>query len=369
MQNLYGIDTCQQLKQLAFPKNHQALREDYQQEIGEQVVHHRNLFAYIFFGRYLEGLPSTIKYVDLKNDSHVAVDWYKVELMLRHNIDVVIGETKNGYLRALGYVNTDISESDPKNLFMKKPLTKEDIISIIDERLLPDTMIEITTSTMTMGNFVVLRNKYLKMVNDFEIVRYYTDELAEIETSKYSLTIQSKATTVWNFLAQSQTGADIVTRFYQGYPSINIKGFNPEKDIHTIDNTNLASTLAELKRAHQNSLNEMYATLGFHTLGVDKESGVSQVEAKSGNAFSTYNSNIYLAPRNNPLRLLEKAKGYMIYPAFDDQAITTLMIQDMMGGNENANSNSFSGGYDPSRANSSKQEGISHTEQSVNTTE
>ena len=46
----------------------------------------------------------------------------------------------------------------------------------------------------------------------------------------------------------------------------------------------------------------------------------------------------------------------MIYPAFDDQAITTLMIQDMMGGNDHADSNSVSGGYDSNGINSQSEE-------------
>ena len=97
--------------------------------------------------------------------------------------------------------------------------------------------------------------------------------------------------------------------------------------------------LAELKREYQNTLNELNSILGFSTLGVDKESGVSEGESNSGKSYTTANGNIYLSSRNNACRLLNKRYGCDIHPVFDDNAISTLTIMNALGGDDTGSNN------------------------------
>jgi hypothetical protein len=309
------------------------LRVDLGEQLGERVINHRNRFARLMYGRYMEFLPTTIAYWNKTNDERVKVDWVKVEFMLRCGYRPVIGETKAGFFRLLGYISTNQSPSEPMNMMITQPLTKKDITFIIDERLVPDTMIELTYQTRTIGNFIVLRNKTFDYTSDMEIVLHYINELAENVATRYSLKIQSKATTVFRFYNDSQTAQSLVSRIYNGDPAITgNKSFDPAKDIVNIDFTDYASKTPELKRDYQNSLNELNAMLGFSTLGVDKEAGVNETESNSGKAFSTANGNVYLKARQNQLNLLNDAYDLELYAVYDDSAITTLMLQSWLVG-------------------------------------
>ena len=59
--------------------------------------------------------------------------------------------------------------------------------------------------------------------------------------------------------------------------------------------------------------------LGMNTLGVDKSSGVSEIEANSNKAYSTGNANIHLDGRNHGLRLANKRWGFELEAIYNDE--------------------------------------------------
>lgn len=315
------------------------IEQELSEKIDVRVINHRNRFARLFYSRYLELLPTTIKYYN--GNQLKAVDWLKVEVMLRNNYDVIIGETVLGNIRVLGISKQRMTPSDPANILMTKPLTGKHIQWIIPKELRLLRMKEITDiDNAESGNFVVFRNKALAYNSDYEIIQHYTNELAEIVLSRFSLKMQSKISTFLIGTPNDQTVNNIAESLYNGSPITKVTGhFDPDEHIKEWNNSNAGSMLAELKREYQNTLNELNSILGFSTLGVDKESGVSEGESNSGKSYTTANGNIYLSSRNNACRLLNKRYGYDIHPVFDDNAISTLTIMNAFGGEDTGSNN------------------------------
>lgn len=317
------------------------IEQELSEKIDVRVVNHRNRFARIFYSRYLELLPTTIKYYNGTKYPELQVDWLKVEVMLRSNYDVIIGETAQGNIRILGVSKQRMTPSDPANILITKPLRGKDIYWTIpkDQRL--PRMKEITDiDGAQSGNFVVLRNKVFAYNSDYEIIQHYTSELAEIVLSRYSLKMQAKISTFLIGEPNDQTVDNIAEALYNGSPITKVTGFfDPDEHIKEWNNGNVGTMLAELKREYQNTLNELNAILGFSSLGVDKESGVTDTEANSGKAYTTANGNIYLTARNNGCKLLNKRYGYDIHPLFDDNAISTLTVMSEKGGSDNGSNN------------------------------
>src|SRR5690625_5728099 len=100
--------------------------------LKEKVVHHRERFKNLFKARYLEMLPSLIKY---KNAHEVSVDFMKVEVALRNGYDVVIGETKNRNIQVIGYATSKKTTGDPGDLFSDNLLRHGEINFTIPEHL------------------------------------------------------------------------------------------------------------------------------------------------------------------------------------------------------------------------------------------
>ena len=80
-----------------------------------------------------------------------------------------------------------------------------------------------------------------------------------------------------------------------------------------------------MKREYQNKISELSNFLGVNSLAVDKESGVSDTEAKSNRGFTTSNSNIYIRGRE-PFKKLNRRFNLNIFPYYDDEAISKINI-------------------------------------------
>src|SRR5699024_9886921 len=269
--------------------------------LKDRVVYHKQRFTKLFKARYLEMLPSLIKY---NNSQTVSIDFLKVEVALRNGYDVVIGETKNRNIQVIGYATSKKTTGNPEDLFSTNLLRHGEINFIIPEYLQLPYYKEITHSDECQtGNFVVLRNKTLKYVSDMNILDHYIDELAEIVLSRFSISMQVKITSL--FLAESndETLNQIISDVYNGNPYIKgSKLFDPDEQIYHMNNENIANNFQELKREYQNKISELNNMLGMNSLAVEKSSGVSDSEAKSNRAFTTSNANIYLDGRNNGLK-------------------------------------------------------------------
>src|SRR5699024_6177121 len=127
------------------------------EKLVDRIIHHKARFKSIIKARYLEMLPSLIKY---NNEDSISVDFLKVEVALRNGYDVVIGETKNRKIMILGYANSMQTTENPADLFSTRKLRHGDITFTIPKHLQLDYYREISNEDhCKTGNFVVLRNK------------------------------------------------------------------------------------------------------------------------------------------------------------------------------------------------------------------
>ena len=290
-------------------------------ELKEKVVNHRDRFTGIFKARYLEMLPSLIKY---KNSRSVSIDFMKVEVALINGYDVVLGETKNRNIQVIGYATSKKTTGNPEDLFSTNLLRHGDIKFIIPEHLQQSYYKEIShIDECQSGNFVVLRNKTIHYVSDTNILDHYVDELAEIVLSRFSISMQVKITTLFLGEPNDETLLQIISDLYNGNPHIPAtKLFDPEEQIYHMNNENIAQNFQELKREYQNKISELNNMLGMNSLAVEKSSGVSDSEAKSNRAFTTSNANIYLDSRNNGLEKLNKRYDLKIEAMYNDDVLS-----------------------------------------------
>lgn len=289
--------------------------------LKDKVVFHRARFTQLFKARYLEMLPSLIKY---KNDKSVNVDFLKVEVALRNGYDVVIGETRNQNIQVIGYATSKKTTGNPEDIFSSNYLRHGEINFIIPDYLKLPYYKEIThDDNCETGNFVVLRNKVLHYVSDYSILDHYVDELAEIVLSRYSISMQVKITTLFLGEPNDETLNQIISDVYNGNPYIKgSKLFDPDEQIYHMKNEGIAQNFQELKREYQNKISELNNMLGMNSLAVEKSSGVSDAEAKSNRAYTTSNANIYLDGRNNGLNKLNKRYDLEIEAMYNDEVVS-----------------------------------------------
>lgn len=282
-----------------------SIQPDTKTKLLDRVIAHKENFKRMFKARYLEMLPSLIQY---QGAGATSIDFLKVEVALRAGHDIAIGRTTKNNLQVLGTVKGKQTNSNPANLFPASPLSEQDIDFVIPKHLRLKSLKEITHyDDCETGDFVVLRNKTLNYLNDYQILDYYVQELSEIVLSRYSLIMQAKINTIFIGDVGDNTVTQLVNEIYNGAPYISVTDlFDPEEQIYTFNNGNIAQNFVELKREYQNKIAELNNMLGMNALAVEKESGVSDTEAKSNRAYSTTNANIYLDGRNQGLEKLNK---------------------------------------------------------------
>lgn len=297
------------------------LKEQLSEDLKTRVIHHRNRFVKIFTSRFLEMLASLIVYQNDVETNRLAIDFLRVEVALRAGYHLAVGENKLGNLQVLGYVRTPKSSENPIDLFTSCHLTEKDIEFIIPEKLRHEEYKEIQfADNCQTGNFVVLKNKTLRYVDDMEILQHYATELAEIVLSRYSVTMQAKIITFFISEVGDETINEVVTDLYNGAPYSKVsKLFDPETQIVHLQAGGIASLLTELKREYQNKISELNNMLGINSLAIEKTSGVSDTEAKSNRAFTSSNANIYLKARQHGLDKLNKRYNLNIQAIYNDE--------------------------------------------------
>ena len=300
-------------------KNH--LESTLSEKLKMRIVSHRNELFRILSNRYFEFLPLVINYEGIEN---LPINPILIEHYLRQGFGVAIGETKKGIM-VLGSVLTQPSLSKFNDFY--KPLITKDINFIISPEIRENFYKEITfRDGYESGNFIVLYNKPFNYTNDYEIIRHYVEEISEINVSRFSIYIQSKVNTILRGVTTDDEDiTKIADDMYNGSPYImTTQLFDPEENILKIGGLEIVSVLPELKREYQNKLAELNSMLGLNSLGVDKESGVSDTEANSNKSFKKANENIYLRARNQPLSILNKKYGYHIKAEYNDSMLTEL---------------------------------------------
>ena len=321
---------------------HVGVETELSQDISLRVIEHRNRFRKLIFNRYLEFLPLLINYT---NKESVAIDFLQLETALRQGYQVVVGKSRNGQIMILGYIQTNHykNSSDFMNNFnfdFERRLNEKDIYFTIPKYLRPEYALEIQHfDNCKSGDFIVMRNKPVTLNNDYEIISHYCDELAEIILSRFSLIMQSKFAKIFKSEVNDETVNQFITQLFNGSPFIKVSGlFDAEEDIIDLESDYINNALVEMKREYQNKISELSNFLGVNSLAVDKESGVSDTEAKSNRAFTTSNSNIYLRGRD-PLNMLNQRFDLDIQPFYDDEATSQIDMKNMATDNYGGGSN------------------------------
>lgn len=317
------------------------LESELNQKISRRVMEHRNRFRRLIYNRYLEFIPLLINY---KYTKDTGIDFIQLEKALRYGYDVVIGKARNDVITILGYIekpnttNESINASFQLQRKTKTKLTQEDITFTVPEYMQPHYALEITyDDNCKSGDFIVIRNKPVTINNDLEIIEHYCDELAEVVLSRFSLVMQAKFSKIFLSDVNDETINQFITELFNGSPYIKISGlFDPEEDIIDLGSDYITNALVQLKREYQNKISELSNFLGINSLAVDKESGVSDTEAKSNRAFTTSNSNIYLRGRES-IQKLNRRFNLDIVPFYDDEATSKINIMQYIDEDKEAN--------------------------------
>lgn len=324
---------------------HRGLKQELNQDIEEKIINHRNNFYYLFIGRYYELLPSLITYLNPDDDHHqdmLSFSHLELELLLRNNQKVALGLNDKDNIVILGYINETKKDYGLHEYNYHHRFNQDDIEFIITEKDRKDGYLEIVESdNFSSGNFVVLKNKHISLVSDFDIIQYYTMELAEIVVSRFSLSMQAKILTF--FLSEypdNETVNQLVSDLYNGSPYVKVdKFFDPEEHIYQMNNTGLSNNFIELKREYQNKISELNNMLGVNSLAVEKSSGVSDLEAKGNQAFTGSNANIYLESRQSSLDKLNKRYDLNIKAFYNDDVRSELSLLSNLESEGVANEN------------------------------
>lgn len=306
------------------------------EKVKMRTVTQRNNFYHFFRNRYIEFLPTVISYEGL-NDKNVIIDPIQLEIWLRQGYGVAIGQTTKGTM-LLGTVTRSNNLSNLQT-YGTRPLTGDDINFFINDNIKEKYYKEISFHDgYETGNFVVLWNKPIQLTNDFNIIETYSERIAEIAMSRFSIYMQAKISTVIRGEANDEDVEQITQDLYNGCPYIKTsKFFDPDESILSInEGQHIISALPELKREYQNNIAELNNILGLTSLAVDKESGVSKSEAESNKAYQKANAGIYLQARNEKLTHYNDKYDTKIVASFRDEIASELSslekIQVLDGG-------------------------------------
>jgi hypothetical protein len=304
-------------------------------DLSRKVIEHRDKFYDFFIGRYMEGLANLFYY------SIKPFDKATLEIALREGYGVAVGVNKFGQLGILGYINNNQFAYNRPDLLLKPKRYTGNMINytmpsdLLPERAKTNQFLEIWNwDNGQTGDFVVFWNKQINLTNDFQIIQHYAEELAEIVASRFSLIIQAKIQTVLTGDPGDETINQMISAIYNGNPFVKLaKTFDIEDHLITINNTDLANNLAQLKTEYQNKIAELNALFGINVLAVDKESGVTASEANGNLGYVTMNGNVWLESRQKALDLLNARFNKKYTVSIDKDAV------GMLGMNQNEDNN------------------------------
>lgn len=298
------------------------IEQSLNEKIKQRMIVHRNAIYRFFRNRYREFLPVVINYEGLEN---TRIDPIQLEIWLRQGYGVAIGETTKGIM-ILGIVPRQSNLYSLSSNYSVPPLTSKDVNYFISKKIRVNNKEISFHDGYESGNMVVLYNKPYQLTNDFEIIDLYAEKIAEIALSRLSIYMQAKISTVIRGESDDEDVEQITSDLYNGSPYIETTlEFDPDESILSINNASeVISALPELKREYQNNIAELNNILGLSSLGVDKASGVSDIEAQSNKAYQKANSNIYLQARNEKLKHLNEKFKLNIKAEYADEIASQL---------------------------------------------
>lgn len=298
------------------------IEQSLNEKIKMRLVSHRNAVYRFFRNRYREFLPVVIGYTGLESTK---IDPIQLEIWLRQGYGVAVGETTRGIM-ILGTVPRQSNIYSLSSNYSVAPMTTNDITYFINEKIRVKNK-EITYHDgYESGNMVVIYNKPYQLTNDFEIIDLYSERIAEIALSRFSIYMQAKIATVIRGESDDEDVEQLTQDLYNGSPFIETTlEFDPRQSVLSIDNgASVVGALPELKREYQNNIAELNNILGLSALGVDKASGVSEIEAQSNKAYQKANSNVYLKSRNEKFKLLNDKFDLSIKAEYADEIASEL---------------------------------------------
>lgn len=298
------------------------IEQSLNEKVKMRMITHRNAFYRFFRNRYREFLPVVIGYEGLEETK---IDPIQLEIWLRQGYGVAVGETTRGIM-ILGTVPRQSQLYTLGTNYSVSPLTSSDVNYFISDKIRVKNK-EITYHDgFESGNMVVIYNKPYQLTNDFEIIDIYSERIAEIALSRFSIYMQAKISTVIRGEVDDEDVEQITSDLYNGAPFIETTMmFDPDESILSINNSQeVISALPELKREYQNNIAELNNILGLSALGVDKASGVSDIEAQSNKAYQKANSNVYLKSRNEKLKLLNEKFNLNMKAEYADEIASNL---------------------------------------------
>ena len=304
--------------------------------LGDRALIQKQRFFTMFTAKYKEMLPSLITY---RNKETTSIDFLKMEVALRSGYNVVIGMTTKGKLQVMGFARSNLSSENPADLFSVESLKKKDITFTVHPDLIPNVFTEISYyDGCETGDFVVMKNKLFNFQDDMQVIEFYATQLAEIMLSRFSIIMQTKIMTFFLSDVGDETVNKFIEDLFNGNPVAKASHlFDPKDQIVTINNGNASAFLSELKREYQNNVSELNNMLGINSLAVDKNSGVSDEEAKSNTAFTSSVANICLEARNQPLSKLNKRFGLDLSAVYNDDVASefnSVVNENIGGGSE-----------------------------------
>lgn len=202
-----------------FNNKYSDIEQSLSEKVKQRVINQRNSFFHFFRNRYSELLPSVISYEGL-DDKNVTIDPIQIEIWLRQGLGVAIGQTKKGTM-VLGTVNMSNNIYNI-SVYGTRPLTGGDINFFVSNEIKMEHYKEISYHDgYQTGNFVVLYNKPLCFTNDYNIIDIYSERIAEIAMSRFSIYMQAKISTVIRGETDDEDVLQITQDLYNGAPYIN----------------------------------------------------------------------------------------------------------------------------------------------------
>ena len=213
----------------------------------------------------------------------------------------------------LGYVKSRLTNSDPANMWNSSHLNAKDIQFIIPDILIPRDTSELTQDNPA-GTFIVLRNKVVSFISDFETINMYAKKFAEIEASYYSLIIQSKVTTIFQSDINDETTNQQIEAMYNGAPYLKLSSLmHPDRDILTVANDHFSNQVDAIKNAENDIISQLNNAIGIDGTGISKNSGVSDEEVHANDQIVNATGNIYINGVQEPLTLWNNTYGTKMF--------------------------------------------------------
>lgn len=279
------------------------------QDLELKVISHRNESYRWFYNHYVELIINQRNYINLPT----TVNKYKLEHFLRYGYDVILGLDATGTFRMLGYVKSRLTNSDPANMWNSSHLSARDIQFIVPDILIPHNTSELTQDNPT-GTFIILRNKVLSLISDFETINMYAKKYAEIEASYYSLIIQSKVTTIFQSDINDDTTNQQIEAMYNGAPYLKLSSLmHPDRDILTVANDHFSNQIDAIKNAENDIISQLNNAIGIDGTGISKNSGVSDEEVHANDQIVNATGNIYINGIQEPLTLWNDTYGTKMF--------------------------------------------------------